>query len=188
MIKLAKLVDPFAREMRTRYEQEVEGVIRKNRELLGRAAFAAYGSSEYPDATFTLRVSYGAIKGWVENGKPVNPFTIIGGAFERHTGRDPFRLPDSWLNAKANLDQTTPMNFVTTNDIIGGNSGSPILNKDLEIVGIVFDGNIHSLGGAFWFDETKNRAVSVHGAAITESLRKVYNADSLVMELHGESK
>ena len=125
MIKLAKLVDPFAREMRARYEREVEGVIRKNRELLGRAAFAVYGDSEYPDATFTLRLSYGAIKGWVENGKPVNPFTIIGGAFERNTGRDPFRLPDSWLNAKGMLDQTTPMNFVTTNDIIGGNSGSP---------------------------------------------------------------
>jgi V8-like Glu-specific endopeptidase len=188
MIRLARLVDPSARELRTRYEQEVEGVIRKNAELLGRARFAVYGTSEYPDATFTLRLSYGTVKGWVENGKPVSPFTIIGGAFERHTGRDPFRLPDSWLSAKERLNQTTPMNFVTTNDIIGGNSGSPILNKNAEIIGIVFDGNIHSLGGAYWFDETKNRAVSVHGEAILEALRKVYGATALITELVPEPK
>lgn len=183
MIVLAKLVDPFAREVRTKYEQDVEGVIKKNRELIGRAEFAAYGTSNYPDATFTLRLTYGTVKGWVENGKPVNPLTIIGGAYERHTGRDPFALPESWLKAKDRINQTTPMNFVTTNDIIGGNSGSPILNKDAEIVGIIFDGNIHSLGGAYWFDDEKNRAVSVHSEAIIEALRKVYGADRLIAEL-----
>ena len=183
MIRLAKLVDPYAREVRKTYEEDVEGVIRKNRELLGRAAFAVYGTSRYPDATGTLRVSYGTVKGWEENGKMVAPLTIIGGAFERHTGREPFALPESWLKAKDQLDLTKPFNFVTTNDVIGGNSGSPMINKNAEIVGILFDGNIHSLGGAFWFDEPKNRAVGVHSEAILEALRNVYKADRLVQEL-----
>ena len=143
-------------------------MIRKNRELLGRAEFAAYGTSNYPDATFTLRLTYGTVKGWVEGGRPVNPVTIIGGAFERHTGRDPFALPDRWIQAKQNIDHTKSMNFVSTNDIIGGNSGSPVLNKDAEIIGIIFDGNIHALGGAFWFDEARNRAVSLDSEAILE--------------------
>jgi hypothetical protein len=186
MIRLARLVDPFAREIRTQYEQQVEGVVRKNHELLGRAAFAVYGTSIYPDATLTLRISYGTVKGWEENGKVINPMTVIGGAFERQTGRDPFALPESWIKAKDQLDPNKPMNFITTTDVVGGNSGSPIINKEAEIVGIVFDGNIHSLGGSYWFDESKNRTVSVHGETIMEALRKVYRATRVVDELSAD--
>jgi hypothetical protein len=187
MIQFAKQVDVFARKARDTYERDVESVLKKNGELLGRARFDVYGMSIYPDATFTLRLSYGAVKGWEENGKKINPITIIGGAFERHTGRDPFALPDSWLAAKSKLNQSTPFNFVTTNDIIGGNSGSPIINQKAEIVGIVFDGNIHSLGGDYWFDETMNRAVSVHSSAILEALDKVYGAKRVADELRPQS-
>ena len=105
------------------------------------------------------------------------------GAFDRATGRPPFDLPASWLAARAKLGARTPFNFVTTNDIIGGNSGSPVINKDGEVVGLVFDGNIHSLGGDYGFDESKNRAVAVHSAAILEALAKIYGADRLVKEL-----
>jgi hypothetical protein len=182
MIQLAKLVDGDAREIRKQLEN-VDGVIKKNHELIGRARFAVYGTSLYPDATFTLRVSYGKVQGWIENGKSVPSMTLLGGAFERHTGADPFALPPRWLEAKDKLNPLTPFNFVTTNDIIGGNSGSPIINQNAEIVGIVFDGNIHSLGGEFWFDERMNRTVSVHSAAIVEALRKIYGATGLLSEL-----
>ncbi|HET8548609.1 MAG TPA: S46 family peptidase [Bryobacteraceae bacterium] len=188
MIRFAQQVDIHARAIRTRYEREVEGVLKKNHELLGRARFAVYGTSLYPDATFTPRVSWGAVRGWEENGRRINPFTIVGGVYERHTGRDPFALPDSWLQAKGRLDQTTPFNFVTTNDIIGGNSGSPMINQNAEIVGLIFDGNIHSLGGAFWFDETVNRAVAVHSQIILDSLDKVYGAQRVLDEIRPPAK
>ena len=183
MIKLAKLIDSDARALRKRYEDTVEAPLKKNGELLAKARFAAEGTKAYPDATFTLRLSYGKVLGWQEPGRKVDPITNIGGAFERATGRAPFELPPSWLAAKNKLSLRTPMNFATTNDIIGGNSGSPVISKDGEVVGLIFDGNIHSLGGDYGFDETKNRAVAVHSAAILESLGKVYGADRLVKEL-----
>jgi hypothetical protein len=183
MIVFAKQVDKHARELRARYEREVEGVVKKNHELLGRARFAVYGTSIYPDATFTPRISFGSVRGWEENGRKINPFTIIGGVYERHTGRDPFALPESWLQAKNKLNQTTPFNFVTTNDIIGGNSGSPMIDQKAEIVGLIFDGNLPSLGGAFWFDESVNRAVAVHSQVIIESLDKVYGAGRVLDEI-----
>jgi hypothetical protein len=123
------------------------------------------------------------VKGWDEAGVSVPPFTQMGGAFERATGAEPFALPPSWLNAKSKLALSTPMNLVSTNDIIGGNSGSPMLNRQGELVGLIFDGNIHSLGGAYGFDERKNRAVAVTSQAVLEALAKVYNAPSLVQEL-----
>ncbi|HSP78799.1 MAG TPA: S46 family peptidase, partial [Myxococcaceae bacterium] len=162
MIRLAALVDPDARAIRARFEEEVESVINKNSELIAQAKFEVYGTDLYPDATGTLRLSYGAVKGYMEDGKQVAPITYMGDTFERHTGEDPFALPGSWLAAQKKLDPRTPMNFVSTNDIIGGNSGSPVINKDAEIVGLVFDGNIQSLGGDFGFDESVNRTVSVH--------------------------
>ncbi|MFP5304855.1 MAG: S46 family peptidase, partial [Gammaproteobacteria bacterium] len=116
-------------------------------------------------------------------GRSVPPFTEIGGAFARATGADPFALPESWLAAKDALDLETPFNFVTTNDITGGNSGSPIINRDAEIVGLAFDGNIHSLGGSFWYDERLNRCVGVHSAAMIEALSKIYDARGLVKEM-----
>ncbi|MFN7938958.1 MAG: S46 family peptidase [Bryobacteraceae bacterium] len=184
MLALARMVDPYARAIRKRMEEEVESVLTSNMEKLARARFAVYGTSLYPDATFTLRLSYGSVKGWTENGKVVPPFTIIGGTYERNTGSFPFALPQSWLDAKDKLNPQTRFNFVTNNDIIGGNSGSPVINKEGEIVGLIFDGNIHSLGGNYGFDETLNRAVAVHSDAIKEALKKVYGADRVLQELN----
>ena len=183
MIELARAFDPDARIARKKIEDEVDGVVKKNGELLAKAMFQVYGTSVYPDATFTLRLSYGKVDGWDEGGARVNPVTTFAGAFERNTGRDPFALPKSWLDAKPKLDLTTPFDLVTTNDIIGGNSGSPMVNKDGEVVGLVFDGNIHSLGGDYGFDEKVNRTVAVHSAALIEALGKVYGAKRLVDEL-----
>lgn len=183
LIKLVTLSDPDARDVRKKYEDDVEPKLKLNSEKLAKAYFAVYGSGTYPDATFTLRISYGVTKGWEEKGELVKPFTTIGGAFQRHTGRDPFALPTSWLKAKDKLDLSTPLNFVTTNDIIGGNSGSPVINKAGEVVGLIFDGNIHSLGGDYGFDERVNRAVAVDSAALIETLDKVYGATRIVNDL-----
>jgi hypothetical protein len=183
MIQLAKLIDQDARAVRKQYEDNVESVEKKNGELIAKAMFAVYGSSLYPDATFTLRLAYGSVKGWNEAGHEVDPITTIGGAFERATGKDPFALPKSWLDAKSKLNLNTPFNFVSTNDIIGGNSGSPIIDKDARVVGLIFDGNIHSLGGDYGYDPATNRAVSVTSSALVEALDKVYGAERLIAEL-----
>ncbi|MDR3416378.1 MAG: S46 family peptidase [Nevskia sp.] len=187
-ILLAKQTDPEARALRKRYEYEVEAVEKKNAELLAQARFDKYGTSVYPDATFTLRLSDGVVKGWDEKGQPVPPFTDIAGAFERATGFDPFKLPESWVKAKDRLNSAQRFDFVTTNDIIGGNSGSPTINRKAEIVGLVFDGNIESLGGAFWFDERVNRTVAVHSGAIVEALRQVYSAERIAGEIEAARK
>lgn len=182
-IVLAREVDGDARAIRSRYENEVESVVDKNSELIAAARFEKYGTSVYPDATFTQRFSFGEVKGWDEKGEAVKPFSTIGGAFDHATGSYPFALPQSWLDAKGRLDLDQRYNFVSTNDIIGGNSGSPVINKNAEVVGLVFDGNIHSLGGDYWYDERLNRAVSVHSGAILEVLRKVYGADELARQI-----
>jgi len=185
LLELARAVDPDARAVRKRYEDEVDGALTRAHEAIATVRFETHGTSIYPDATFTLRLSYGAVRGWTENGKPVSPFTTMGGAFDRHTGEDPFALPQRWLSSKPRLALDTRLNFTTTNDIIGGNSGSPVINKDAQIVGLIFDGNIHSLGGDFSFDERVNRAVSVHSSAILEALQKIYAADRIAQELRG---
>jgi len=185
MIELARALDADARAIRTRVETEVDGPLRQAQERLARARFAVYGTSNYPDATFTLRLSYGVVKGYVENGTAVPPFTTVAGAFARHTGAEPFALPASWLAAKGRLGGLVPFNFVTNNDIIGGNSGSPVVNRMGEVVGLVFDGNIHSLGGDYGFDEAVNRTVAVHSAVVLEALDKVYGAQRLVEEIRG---
>jgi len=183
MIAFALRVDEDGRAVRKIQDETVQPVLTKNQELLARAHFAVEGTSTYPDATFTLRLSYGAVKGYEENGKQVHPITTFAGAFERHTGREPFALPERWLEARPKLDMATPFNFASTNDIIGGNSGSPVINKDLQVVGLVFDGNIQSLGGDYGFDASVNRTVSVHSSALLEALSKIYGADRLVQEL-----
>jgi len=188
MIEFARLFDPEARAVRKRFEDQVDGPAEKAAEQIAAARFAIYGTSIYPDATFTLRLSYGQVKGWMEGTHEVKPFTTMEGAFERATGKDPFALPKSWLASKAKLDLATPFNLVTTNDIIGGNSGSPMINQKGELIGLVFDGNIHSLGGDYGFDEKLNRTVAVHHAAITEALSKIYGGKRLVDELTGASK
>jgi hypothetical protein len=182
-ILFAAAIDPQARAIRRRYEAEVESVEQKNEERIAKARFARVGTDTYPDATFTLRLSYGAVKGWDEAGTPVAPFTTLGGAFDRATGADPFRLPDSWIKAKGKLDLDKPFNFSSTNDIIGGNSGSPVVDRRGRLVGLIFDGNIHSLGGAFGYDGTSNRSVAVDSAAILEALDKIYGAKDLAREL-----
>ncbi len=187
MIEFARALDPDARAIRKRFETEVEGPLKKQQELLARARFAVYGDTTYPDATFTLRLSYGSVKGWSEDGKEVKPMTAMAGAFTRHTGAEPFALPASWLKAKDKLSLETPFNVATSNDIIGGNSGSPLVNKNGEVVGLIFDGNIQSLGGDYGFDETVNRAVAVHSAALIEALDKIYGAKRLVDELKPQS-
>jgi hypothetical protein len=182
-IKLALAVDPAARVLRARMEKEVTAVTQKNAELIAQARFVQQGLKAYPDATFSLRLSYGAVKGWQEAGRTIAPFTTTAGLFERDTGADPFLVPASWNKAKPKLDLALPMNFVSDNDIIGGNSGSPIINRNAEVVGLVFDGNIHSLGGAFWFDKRLNRTVSVHSGFILEALDKVYGGDAIKREI-----
>jgi len=183
MIALARALDPAARAIRRRFETEVEGPLNQQEELLAKARFAVFGQTTYPDATFTLRLSYGAVQGYQEKGQTVAPFTTLAGLYDRDTGAEPFALPPSWLAARSRLRLDVPMNFVTNNDIIGGNSGSPVINRRGEIVGLVFDGNIHSLGGEYGFDETVNRAVAVHSAALLEALDKVYGAQRLVREI-----
>jgi hypothetical protein len=183
MIELARLVDPDARAIRKAYEEQVEAVETKNGELIAKARFAALGTSVYPDATSTLRLSFGAVKGWDEDGRAVAPITTMGGAFERATGNHPFALPKSWLDAQARLDLATPLNLVTSNDIIGGNSGSPVIDREGKIVGLVFDGNIHSLGGDYHYDAAKNRAVALHSEGIVAALDRIYGAKRVVSEL-----
>jgi len=187
LLELARTIDSDARAVRKRYEEEVDGPLTQAHEAIATVRFETHGTSLYPDATFTLRLSYGAVRGWTENGKPVAPFTTMGGAFDRHTGEDPFALPQRWLTAKPRLALDTRMNFATTNDIIGGNSGSPVINKHAQIVGLVFDGNIHSLGGDYFFDEKVNRTVAVHSSAIVEALQKIYAAERIAQELRGGS-
>lgn len=183
MIELARRIDPDARAVRRQVEEEVEPVLKKGGEVIARARFALRGTSTYPDATFSPRVSYGKVRGWTEGGRAVAPYTTLGGAFERATGREPFELPTSWMAARDQLDLATPYDLCTDNDIIGGNSGSPLIDAAGEVVGLVFDGNIHSLGGDYGFDERLNRAVAVDARAIVEALRKIYQADRLVEEL-----
>jgi hypothetical protein len=185
-IRLARAVDPAARAIRKRYEAEVEAVELKNSDLIAQARFRQLGTTVYPDATFTLRLSPGEVKGWEERGRPVAPFTDFAGAFARNTGAEPFALPPSWLAAKETLNLGHPLNFVTTNDAVGGNSGSPIINRQRDIVGLAFDGNIHSIGGSFWFDPRVNRCVGVHSGAILEALNKIYGASGLVREIRGQ--
>ena len=185
MIAFVKKFDAAARKVRKSWDDDVQGVTRAAHEKIARARFALQGRTSYPDATFTLRLSYGAVNGYTSTatGQKVAPFTYMGGAFDRATGQPPFELPKTWLDAKKAIDARVPFDFVTTNDIIGGNSGSPIFDKDLRIVGLVFDGNIESLAGDFWYDETANRAVGVTSAALIEALAHVYHADRLVTEL-----
>jgi hypothetical protein len=185
LIVLARRAETDARAINVRMNRDVNGRISQAAERIARARFAVYGDSVYPDATFTLRLSYGIVKGWTYAGVTVPAATTIGGYYERGTGAFPFEVAPSWAAARTRLNLATPFNISTTNDIIGGNSGSPLIDRQGRIVGAAFDGNIHSLGGAFAYDERLNRTVSVTTAAMTEALAKVYKADRLVAELTG---
>jgi hypothetical protein len=183
MIVLARTIDAESRSLRKIYEDEVQAPVAAAQERIAKARFAAYGTGAYPDATFTLRLSYGAVTGWEEKGEAVEPFTTLERLYERATGKAPFELPQIWLDARDKLDMTTRFNYVTTNDIIGGNSGSPLIDAEGRLVGLAFDGNIHSLSGNYWYDAAANRAVAVHPAIILTALEKVYGANDLVKEI-----
>jgi Peptidase S46 len=186
MIRLARLVDPVARKLRSTMEQKVDEPKRQAYAKLAGARFAVYGTGVYPDATFTLRLSFGQVKGYEERGRQINWSTNLGGAYTHaaeHQNREPYRLPESWVRNKNRLDLSTPFNFVSTADVIGGNSGSPVVNRAGEVVGIIFDGNVYSLVLDFAYTDERARAVSVHSAGITEALRKIYDARRVLSEL-----
>ena len=188
LIVLMRNLDPEARAVRKRFDDEVDSVLRRDGATIARARFAQTGFTQPPDATFTLRLSYGTVKGYEEDGKKIPYYTDFAGAFrhaEEHGNKDPFVLADSWLKMKSKLNLQTPLNFVSTADIIGGNSGSPTLNKAGEVVGIIFDGNIQSLVLNFYYDNRQARAVSVDSRGIIEALRNIYGANGLADELTG---
>ncbi len=185
MIELAQLVDDEARALRKIVEEQDE-IKQQAQAVIGKARFAVQGTGTYPDATFTLRLSYGPVKGYEENGVQVPSITQLSGLFERSEkqgNKDPFELPAHWHAKKSAFDLTTPANFITTCDIIGGNSGSPTVNTAGEFIGIIFDGNIQSLVSDFGYDDKQSRALSVHSAFIIEALRKAYDATPLVNEI-----
>jgi peptidase S46-like protein len=186
MIVLARTIDAKGRELRKRFESEVSAVERANYAKIARARFDTEGTKLYPDATFTLRLSYGTVKGYMENGKKVTPFTTLGGLYDRAAQfkqEFPYNLPPRWMEKKSAVNLTTPFNFVTTDDIIGGNSGSPTINKNAELIGLIFDGNIQSLVGDYIYDESVNRAISVDARGMLEVLRKVFDANEIADEL-----
>jgi hypothetical protein len=187
MIKLVRDLEDFIKIVREDYADNVEAPMTAAYAELAKKRFEKFGTSVYPDATFTLRLSYGAVKGYKEDdGTEVAPMTTIAGMFDRaekQKFKEPFDPPKSWKEAKTKLNPTTPFNLVTTNDIIGGNSGSPLINAKGEVVGLAFDGNIYSLSNNFVYTETQSRCVSVHADVIVESLRKIYGADRIADEL-----
>ena len=185
MLLLAAEIEMEARTLAARYREEVETPIRAASQRISEARFAVDGTNVYPDANFTLRLSYGRVEGWTEGSasEPVAPLTTFGQALERATGTAPYALAPSWIRARSRIRKETPFNVSSSHDIIGGNSGSPLLNANGEVAGLVFDGNLHSLGGRYGYDAPKNRAVSVHMEAILESLRTIYRASHLADEL-----
>jgi hypothetical protein len=191
LIVLARSIDPESRQLRKKYEDEVTSVERASYAKVAQAVFAIEGADAYPDATGTLRLSYGTVKGYVEGGKQLTPYTTFGGMYQHaatHGNKDPYELPARWNDKKAALDLNTPLDFVTTNDIVGGNSGSPVINAKGEFVGIVFDGNIHMLSGYYVYDMAVNRGIMTDSRAIVEALRKVYGAGPLADELAGTAR
>ncbi len=188
LIILMRNEDAEARAVRKRFDDEVDSVVRRDGATIARAQFAQSGFTQPPDATFTLRLSYGPVKGYEENGKKIPYFTTFGGAFQHaaeHGNKPPFNLAASWPKMKAKLNLQTPLNYVSTADIIGGNSGSPTVNKAGEVVGIIFDGNIQSLVLDFYYEDRQARAVHVDSRGIIEALRHIYGADALADELTG---
>jgi hypothetical protein len=198
LIVAMRNLDPEARKYRKQYEDQVESVERRDGATLSKIRFAELGTDTYPDATFTLRLSYGVVKGYTEDGRgSVAPagaklpyFTTFAGAFEhaaKHGNKPPYNLPESWQQNKSKIKLDTPLNAIETADIIGGNSGSPVVNKAGEVVGIIFDGNIQSLPWNFQYEDTIGRSIHVDSRGILEALRKIYGATRLADELAGSS-
>lgn len=185
LIILARITNPRIHRIRTITDQ-LDELDKQAYAKIAEAKFAIEGTSSYPDATFTLRLAFGPVKGYEQDGQQIPAWTHLGGAFEhelKHKGQADYSLPDSWRKAEPNLAKSTPFNFVCTADIIGGNSGSPVVNREGELVGLIFDGNIQSLSGNYVYSDKQARAVSVHSSAIREALRTVYGADNIIREL-----
>ena len=183
------LVDPVARGLRTKYEKEVDAIETRNGARIAQAMFKLEGTSIPPDATGTLRLSYGAVKGYVENGKKIPYQTTFAGLYDKSQkagNKDPYELPESFLKRKSAVNLKAPVDFVSTCDSIGGNSGSPLVNRRGEFVGVLFDGNIQSLPTRFVYEDTISRSVMVHGQGIIEALLKIYDAKPLVDEILGK--
>jgi hypothetical protein len=194
MIALARKLDPISRELRKKQEDQVQSVITEHGTRIAKARFALYGKNTYPDATFTLRLSYGPVAEYKGNGTLIQPFTTFGGLFDRYDAwggnaakahEGSWMLPQRWVDKRGALDASTPFNFAHKVDIIGGNSGSPVIDRKGELVGLIFDGNIESLPGNYFYDEAVNRGVSVDARAIVHALDRVYGATALVGELTG---
>jgi hypothetical protein len=183
MIELVRSIDGDARALRKQFDDEVEAPITAASAVIANERFKAFGTGVYPDATFTLRLNYGTVTGWTRDGAAVEPFTYLGRVFERANGVAPFKIPDSWMKVKDRLDMRIPFCISTNNDIVGGNSGSALIDAAGRMVGLVFDGNIDSIAGTYWFDASKNRAVALHPAIIREALEQVYDAKALLAEL-----
>jgi V8-like Glu-specific endopeptidase len=183
MIVYARKLDANDRELQQKYDTLVDAPTTAAQAKLADARFAAYGNTLYPDATFTLRISYGRVQGWNERGKPVPTRTLVGGTYERATGAEPFDLAPAFVRNRAKINMNTTYDFVTTNDIIGGNSGSPVIDREGKVIGAAFDGNIHSIGGNYGYDPVLNRTVVVSTAAVQEALEHIYPAPGLLAEL-----
>jgi len=192
LLLMAEAIDPLERKVAER-QASVDEILADHNARIARARFAVRGKADYPDATFTLRLSYGSVETYPQAGTLVQPFTTLGGLFDRAEGWGPqaeegaWALPERWLKARTGLDLSTPYNFISSNDIIGGNSGSPVLNRQGELVGLAFDGNLASIPGRFYYDGTANRCIALDGRAILEALRKVYCATHLAKEILGDT-
>lgn len=185
MIRFFVKLDPRSRAIKAAFDRDYDAPVTAAQARLAKARFAAYGDALYPDATFTLRLSYGRVQGWAERGKPVPATTVMGGTYDRATGQLPYKLADGFVKAEARIDKNAVYDFVSTNDIIGGNSGSPVIARDGSVIGTAFDGNIHSLGGSFGYDGSLNRTVSVSTGAIQQALDVIWPAPALSAELNG---
>jgi hypothetical protein len=183
MIRLARAYEPHDRALRKHFEDTLEATVAVSAPLIAQAKFETEGTSAYPDATFTLRVAFGPVKGYTLDGKKIPYATTLAGLYGHATGVEPFKLPASWEKAKASLKLSTPFNFVSTADIHGGNSGSPAVDTKGDLIGIVFDGNIQSLPNRFVYTDQVARSVQVASQGIVESLRKVYRADRILKEI-----